>query len=367
MDETWSDVLRRFRIEPPSREELYSYLLVGGILLALFVIWEIVASIRRKRKILELEWRWFHKMAEAKDLSEVEASALETLAQIYYPKKPQNLLQSVQTFDETVKRFLASVEESEPNEAYADAAEFLESVREKYFFKDYRPDIILNSTRQIPPNHAIRLIIPSDSGTTYLHTTVTENTGEKIILTCKEFASMKLAMSSGSTYTGYYWREKDAGYEFTLKVIKMVDYTNVEFEHAEEFTRKQRRHFFRVGIRLSGRFFKITEKDAHYFAKNLKFPEGTSKDSFPCKIVSLSGGGISFFTQVRCIANELLHLEILVKKGAGFKGIVGRVARIRKFEERYKIYVEFLTVTDQCRNAIIQFVSKHQRTKTIDK
>lgn len=367
MDETWSDVLRRFRIEPLSREELFSYLLVGAFLVALFVIWEFVASIRRKRKLLEWEWRWFHKMAEAKDLSEEEASVLETLAQIFYPKKPQNLLLSIQTFDDTVKLFLTSGEDSEPNDTYADAAEYLESVREKYFFRDYRTDIILKSTRQIPPNHAIRITVPSDSGTIYLHTMVTENTGEKITLTCKEFASMKLAMSSGSTYSGYYWREKDAGYEFNLKVITMVDYTNVEFEHAEEFTRKQRRHFFRVNIRLSGRFFKITEKDARYFTSNLKFSEGTSKDSFPCKIVSLSGGGISFFTHVRCTSDELLSIEILVKRGTGFKGITGRVVRIRKFGDRNKIYVEFLTVTDQCMNAIIQFVSKHQRSKTIDK
>lgn len=364
MDESWENILEKFRIEPPSEEALYIYLMFGIMVIGLLVLWEVALTLRRKRRTMEWEWRWFHEMAEAKDLSEEEASKLVLLAQYYFKKSPQKLLRSIQSFDESVKKFLSLPEVSGSNGSKEETAEILEAVREKYFFKDFHADDNLKSTRQIPPKQSLRLTIPTVHGAKFLHTTVTANTTKTISLFCEDFPQLEHVMIPGATFTGYYWRDKDAGYHFPLSVKQLIDSNNVEFKHSEEFSRKQRRHFYRVSVHLTGRFFRISEEESQYFIKYLEFSENTATGSFLGKIVSLSGGGISFFTDVRCENDEILRIEILVKKGINFQGILGKIVRIRDIKDRSKVYVEFLSVSDQCRDAVVQFVSKHQRKKT---
>ncbi|MCH8285178.1 PilZ domain-containing protein [candidate division KSB1 bacterium] len=366
MDQSWEGILEKFRIEPPSEEALYFYLMFGIMIIGLLILWEVALTLRRKRKLMEWEWRWFHKMAEAKDLSEEEASKLVLLAQYYFKKSPQKLLHSIQTFDESVKKFLSLSEVLGSNGSKEETAEILEAVREKYFFKDFHANDNLRSTRQIPPKQSIRLTVPTSHGAKFLHTIVTANTTKTISLFCEDFSKLEHVMIPGAHFTGYYWREKDAGYHFPLSVKQLIDSKNVEFKHSEDFSRKQRRHFYRVNIHLTGRFFKISEEDAQYFIKNLEFSEETTTVSFLGKIVSLSGGGISFFTDVKCENDAILRIEILGKKGINFKGIIGRIVRIREVAGRTKVYVEFLSVTDLGRDAIVQFVSKHQRVKTLE-
>jgi len=363
MDESWRYILEKFRIEPPSPQALIYYgLFVLLLLIGIFFAWSIFL-IRRKRKLVEREWRWFHKLAEAKDLSEEEAEALVFLAQTHYPKDPQRLLQSVLTYDDAVKKLLSSAENRELIGSEYETAELFEAVREKFFLKDFHAHENLLSTREIQPGQKIRLTTPTEAKPRFLHTIVSANTSDAITLACDALKELKHLFIPKATFTGYYWRANDAGYQFPVVVRALVDDSHVEFDHSEDIARKQRRHFFRVGVRLIGRFFKITEKEAQYFQQTNTFPKSALQEGFIGKIVSLSGGGMSFLTDTKLKLNDLLRIEILAEKEVSFTGIVGRIMRIREFEKRFKVFVEFTAVIDTSRRAILHYVSLQQREK----
>lgn len=363
MDDSWRYILEKFRIEPPSPQALkYYYLFILLLLVGIVIIW-IILILRRKRELIEREWRWFHKLSEAKDLSEEEAEALVFLAQTHYPKDPQRLLQSVLTYDDAVKKLLHSAENRELIGTEYETADLFETVREKLFLKDFHVYDNLLSTREIQPGQKIRLTTPTEAKPRFLHTIVSANTSYAITLACDAIKELKHIFIPKAAFTGYYWRANDAGYQFPVVVRAFVDDSHVECNHSEEITRKQRRHFFRVSVRLTGRFFKLTEKEAQYFHETNTFPKSDLKEIFIGKIVSLSGGGISFFTDTELELNALLHSEILIGKGISLTGIVGRIMRIREFDKRFKVFVEFTTVIDRSRRAILHYVSLQQRGK----
>ncbi|KPK89755.1 hypothetical protein AMJ80_09340 [bacterium SM23_31] len=363
MDKSWKYILEKFRIEPPSPETLQYYFLLSFLLLIGIILVWIILSIRRKRKLIEREWRWFHKLAEAKDLSEEEAEALAFLAQTHYPKAPHRLLQSVLTYDGTVKKFLHSDKNRELFGSEYETAELFKTIREKCFLKDYHVHENLLSTREIHQGQKIRLTTPAETRTRFLYTIVSANTSDAITLECDAFKELIHLFIPKAVFTGYYWRANDAGYQFPVVVRELVNDSHVVCDHSEKIIRKQRRHFFRVDVRLTGKFSRITEKEAQFFKETNKFPESTSQEKFLGKIVSLSGGGISFFTNVNLKLNDLLRIEILVDKNVSFTGIIGRITRIREFEKRFKVFVEFTVVIDRSRKAIVHYVSLQQRVK----
>ena len=367
MDDSWIYILDKFRIVAPSNESLYYIHFFGIVVLILLFIWQLTLSKKRKRRTLAFEWNWFHKIAELRDLSEDEADILVKLAQRFTPNNPQKLIQSVQFYDNTAKIFLKSslldMEEYDTDEC----EELVDSVREKIFMKEFHSQDNLHSTRQIPPKQKIRVTVPTEKGKRFLHTVISENTRMQITLIDDSFGTYAHLFVPQARFDGYYWRERDAGYQFPLIVVSKVIDNAVTFKHSEEFSRKQRRHFFRIRANFTVRFFVISNDDENFFMKHGTFPEDTPTDSFLGKVTNLSDGGVSFFTNKKLESDTILRVELIVTKGQSFKGIVGRVVRADTIEEQYKVFVEFNIVHEKTRDAIIQMVSQKQMAKKSEK
>ncbi len=367
MDDSWIYILDKFRIVAPSNESLYYIHFLGIVVLILLFMWQLTLSKKRKRRTLAFEWNWFHKIAEMRDLSEEEADILVMLAQKFCPNNPQKLIQSVRFYDNTAKNFLESTLPDMEVYDNDELEELVDSVREKIFMKEFHSQDNLRSTRQIPPNQKIRVTVPTEKGKRFLHTVIAENTRTHITLRDDSFGTNAHLFIPQALFDGYYWRERDAGYRFPLIVVSKVIDNTATFKHSEEFSRKQRRHFFRIRTNFTGRFFIISDNDENFFMNHGTFPEDTPTDSFLGKVTNLSGGGVSFFTNKKLESDTVLRVELIVSKEQSFKGIMGRVIRADTIDEQYKVFVEFNTVHDKTRDAIIQMVSQIQMAKKSEK
>jgi hypothetical protein len=364
MEPSWYRVLQHFRITPGSFQSFQDFLSVVLLIVVGGLVWGIISSFRHKKKMVAVEWNWFEKLEEEYDLSEDEAEILEVLARNYFLKTPHKLLQSVDEFDGIVEKFLGSDYRLALRETDEEIEADLETIRHKVFHKRFHSTDELSSTRQIPPGQKIRLIIPQQEQQYVLNSTVAENTLDGISVQCPELSDMKGILIPGILINGYYWRERDAGYQFQMTLKRIIDETHIECAHTEQFVRKQRRHYFRVHVRLTGRFYKITEEEVQFFERNHTFPALVYQGEILGKIVSLSGGGLAFFTDSLLSTHDILRIEILGRKGVQFLGIAGKVIRIRQFDSKRKVYVEFISLTEQSREAIVQYISLQQRLQT---
>jgi c-di-GMP-binding flagellar brake protein YcgR len=366
MDDSWRYILDKFRIVAPSEDTLYYYYIFGVFVIFVLVLWDILLSSRRKKRLLAFEWDWFHRIAEARDLSEEEAEIMIELARDYIPKEPHKIVQSIRLFDSTAKKYLQSSKQEQNNKTTGDIEEIIDSAREKLFLKEFHSQDNLQSTRQIPPQQKIRVTVPVEKGRRFLHATVTKNTRKHIMLYDDSFHAHKHLFIPGAHFTGYYWRERDAGYQFPLIVASKEKNNEVMFNHSEEFLRKQRRHFFRVRMTFTGRFYVLSEEEADYFILNESFQDKTNSGNFLGKVANLSGGGMSFFTDRTLETDCYIRIELIVTKGQTYKGILGRIVRIDTMEDRFKVFVDFVTVHDKTREAIIHLISKKQQVKKND-
>ncbi|MFC1564044.1 flagellar brake protein [candidate division KSB1 bacterium] len=362
MDDSWKYILDLFRIAPPSQQTIfYSYIILIVVVITIFTI-QIILHFRRKKKRLQREWKLFYRLAEARDLSVLEVEVLTKLAQKFAPKAPQNVVDSIIRYDVLVKKFMTSFVQWDEEIDKEEARASFESAREKFFLKYLELSEHIQTTRSIPQAQSVRISVPSEFGKKYINAFVEENTSEYFTLISKEFEKLTFVFQKGEEYEGYFWRQGDAGYQFPLIVKIQKDKITVVFEHTDKIKRKQRRHFYRVNTKISARIYTLNEEDKKSLSEGGKFKKFSRPGNFLGIVVSISGGGISFFTENPSLKfDDIIWMELLMKPEEKISDIYGRIVRIKDLERRFKVFVEFIMVSDQGREDIIRYVSHIQR------
>ncbi|MCP4728362.1 MAG: hypothetical protein GY863_25220 [bacterium] len=362
MDDKWKYILEFFKITPPSQQTIFYSWIVLLIVVTLTFIIQIILHFRRKKQRIRREWYLFNKLAEARDLSDLEAEVLIRLAQQYSPNTPQSVVESVMKYDRLVKKFMSSFQQWDTEIDKEEAQESFETTREKYFLRYFDPSDEIRSTRSIPQAQNVRITVPSEFGNKYLNAYVEENTTEYFTLISKEYEDLQFVFHKGDKYEGYFWRQGDAGYRFPLAVRGQQDKHTVVFEHTNKITRKQRRHFYRINTRVTGRFYVLNPEEKKMLIENKEYSKTSKPGNFLGVIISISGGGISFFTENPSLkTDDLIWIELLIKPKEKISDIFGRVVRVKDMERRFKIFVEFIMVSDLNREEIIKYVSNIQR------
>ncbi len=362
MEDSWKYILEFFRITPPSQQTIfYSWIVLLCIVIIVSII-QIILHFRRKKQRFQREWYLFNKLAEARDLSDLEAEVLIRLAQKYSPETPQGVVESVSKYDRFVKDFMASFQQWDAEIDREEAQDSFETTREKFFHRYFDPSDEIKTTRSIPHAQNIRITIPAEFGNRHINVFVEENTTENFTLISDDYKDLHFVFQKGEKFEGYFWRQGDAGYRFPLTVKDQIDKHTVVFEHTNKISRKQRRHFYRINARLTGRFYKLNPEEKQGLIENKVFKRTSRPGNFLGTVVSISGGGISFFTENPSLeTDDILRIELLLRPKEKLTDIFGRIVRVKDLERRYKIFVEFIMVSDQNREEIIKYVSNIQR------
>ena len=364
MDDSWRPILRLFRIEPPSKETAIAFGVVIGLIVFISIVVQIVLYLIRRRKYILEQWDWYYRMSEAKDLSVREMKILREMIKKSKVKNPVNVFKSIKLFDKCVdfefKRLNLTEDEKEE---YIDE---ISELRRKLHFDRFPPGEILNSTRGINLMQRIRMEFSIDDKKHYISSTVLNVKEDSIYILLPKSEKYKDLFKVGQPLEIYFWRFGDAGYRFSTVINNIVTEPHriLQVDHSEDIERTQRRHYYRMYISLPFYFRPLTEEQRATVKKdkNITFPKELKP--YSGMITSISGGGISFVSDVLFAKGEILWLEIILSESQIISNIYGRVIRSKKItESRFKLFLEFLLITEKEREIIVRFVVTKQREK----
>jgi len=364
MDESWRPILRLFRIESPSKETVIGFVAVIGFIILISVIVQIVLYLKRRKKYILEQWDWYYRMSEVKDLSVREMKILREMIKKSKVKNPVNVFKSIKLFDKCV-----DFEFKRLNLPEAQKEEYIDEIselRRKLHFDRFPPGEILNSTRGINPKQRIRMEFSIDGEKHYISSTVLNVKEDSIYILMPSSEKYKDLFKVGQPLEIYFWRIGDAGYRFSTVINNVVTEPSriLQVNHSEDIERTQRRHYYRIYISLPFYFRPLTEEQRATIKKdrNISFPKELKP--YSGMITSISGGGISFISDVPFAKREILWLEITLPESQIISNIYGRVIRSKKISENsFKLSLEFLSITEKQREIIVRFVVTKQREK----
>ena len=138
----------------------------------------------------------------------------------------------------------------------------------------------------------------------------------------------------------------------------------LEIDHSSSIERTQRRHYYRIDTSLKLFFKPLKEEQKSLLKENKHISFPSEIKPYIGKILSISGGGISFVSDLTFPNGEILWLEIFLSKSQTLSDIYGRVIRSKKIpENKFKLFIEFALIEENAREIIVEFVTAKQREK----
>ncbi len=364
MDESWRPIIRLFKIFPASNETVTVFIVIVIFLIFVAVGIPVIIYLQQRRKIILEEWEWFYRMCEEKDLSEAEMKLLREMIKKCKVRNPVSIFKSVKLFDKCVIREFKRLNLSEiEREEYADD---ISELRKKLHYDRFLPGDILHSTREIPPKQRIRVGLEINGKKHYFRSIVQDIKEDSIVILSPKLERFAGQLEVGKPVEIYFWNYGDAGYTFSTVINNIIDDAPgfLYIDHSDKLERSQRRHYFRIYIHLPLYFRSLTPEQRTELAENglVQFPKDLKPH--PGKITSLSGGGASFVTDTTFPNGKLLWLEIEISGSHTITNIYGKVIRSKKIgKSKFKLYIEFVFISDNEREMIVGFVTAHQREK----
>lgn len=143
-------------------------------------------------------------------------------------------------------------------------------------------------------------------------------------------------------------------FSFITEVIDRVrdNIIMLKIKKPEQLFRKELRKYFRVETFLKIIVCKIVYNDNKNTPDMLKIcKEGTVKD--------ISGGGVRIFTELELDVDDIVELDF---SGAinNIKEVFGKVVRVKEINGKTEAGVEFISIRENDRDKIIQYVFKRQ-------
>ncbi|MCH2375856.1 MAG: PilZ domain-containing protein [Planctomycetes bacterium] len=255
------------RLRGASEENVFWFFVVffGCLALAgLVMVWEAYALRRRKQEVEELSQQG---MIEAAGLNETEEEVLENIAD-YADEPVVRSLKLVEVFDKGADRAIAVAEEKSSLERL-EFLRNLRSLRKKLNFDQANPQQPMKSTRSLPVDLDVILVLKSDDGQEeFFPSVVFHNAEESILLRLnaeeQPGGGERFWGTCGVVVRAHFFRANEGSYSFESAV---VDYRRrgpgfVRVKHPKKLRRQQRRNFLRIDMEETVRFRWFSEKDA---------------------------------------------------------------------------------------------------------
>lgn len=302
------DIFQWLRLKPISPESFNQLVKVTMALITVFVLIELTLYYYRRRKRLREAWDWFYRLCEAKDLSVGEMDILREMARCGKMQSPANLLKSIGAFDRAVDK---TFQECRLPPAERDRLDMrIRELRVKLMFADVPPSGILSTTHGIGVGQRVRLEIFIAGQLLFYYTSVYKVAERDIKLILPALPGQESPFAAGQEVDVCFWRARDAGYKFSTKIEEISEGAPalLHLAHTDQLDREESRHFYRVDVLLPIYYHLLTHKEIESWKYNGIFSFDGEFKPAEGRVLSLSGGGLSF-------SCELLRLlERLVKE-----------------------------------------------------
>lgn len=358
------ELLSYLRLKPISPEELNLLLTVVLALIVVFVLIEVILYLYRRQKRLKEAWDWFYQLCQAKDLSVNEMKVLRELAHCSKSQNPANLLKSITAFDRAVDKKFLSCKLPPRDRDHLDLE--IRELRTKLMFADLPPDKILTTTHGITEGQQFRLELFIEEQLYFYYTSVCKVAEKDIEIFLPVLPGQNLLFEKGQKVDVYFWRPRDAGYRFSTEIIDISEGPPalLILAHTDKIDREQSRHYYRVDVILPIFYHLLTPKEIEAWERNGIFSFDENFKPHEGRVISLSGGGVSYSGAVYTGRGELLWIELQLSDTKKIASLVGRVVRIKKIQDNvFKTTVEFAHISETQREDIMRYIAVLQRRR----
>jgi c-di-GMP-binding flagellar brake protein YcgR len=353
---------------PDSRMILYFGIALVGVV-ALILVGAMLSRRSRARTPAEIQQyssAVFRRTAKAMGLPAPHIDLLDNLVRVCKVKQPFLLFSSSGLLDDTLKKGLYSLDNArELSEDERENRKALIFQIKQIIERNARKGAMLRSTTFLRPGQFLS-ITPANGN----------QFSSKVISNMKDFLTVSAPVvpagpdtrwMRGTPLAVYFWRDNDAGYSFSSKVLgydTIKGVSSVLIQHSKTLRKEQRRRNRRRELLRPCFYYpiKITETGQGRKAERKAVVE-TSMRTLGT-VVDLSGGGCAVQAMNPIDKGKLVMIEFDIDKKAPIRAY-GKVMHIHRQKGRGGVmHVMFTRVTRRYLNRISEFVYDFSRPTT---
>ncbi len=359
MDENGRLILEKFKIVLPTSESVIFF----AILVSIFILFFVFMNLKRRKDYEKRNdkenWNWFHRTCETARLSANEGALLKKWAIKHLPKKPQNLLKSIDVIERLAEKEEGILDDI-PEKRVA-FSRMIENIRLKLFMHDILT-FSIGSTQELKPGQNI-LISTEYKGRMYVF--------ESEILKCTK-SNFKISLPKEENIHEFednypveisVYQQDGSVYTFET-TMKKYEKNAIVVNHSDYVSRTNQRHYFRIKTNIWGRYSRLNAQHRHSLFINNKFSKEWISRSLTCKVLSISEGGVSLLVRESCSLKEVIWVTFSLNDKVFLGDLIGRVLRVKSMpDDMFKVFVELIKITEADKYSLIRFISSTQLSK----
>jgi c-di-GMP-binding flagellar brake protein YcgR len=350
--------VQAFQIKGPSATQWVILVVVILVVLIAFLVAarRFGVGARKKKKAVGAGWHNFYQIAKTRSLSKGETEILKRLAVTYGLSKPALIFTSTHILDSCIQRAVRKLGIQEiKGESKEDVINTYYRLRNKVVRN--RGVKGITSTKDIPVGAKLRVGV-ENYGT--FPADVNRNVDEYLGIGVPIHPQGKMVPWSKQKVKCSYWKEDDASYNFTTKVLNIVvenDVHSICLKHTDKITRVQKRRHPRKSLSLPVIFsrVKIIQEEGK------KKAVVDRKDSHWGTILDVSVGGCSIETAIPIDKNNYVKTQFDLRED--YKVVAfGKVKRIERNPARktWIMHVQFTKIDKSHKNEIFAILYNYQ-------
>jgi len=337
-------------------------LYVLAAVLGMFAMAYFIENMRRKReyaRVLEGEWASLEDLMRDKELSAEESTLLSEIVRRYAPDDPYRAATLRQGFNLCVERAMQDAEAVSVAAAEKTGV-VLRDIRVKLGLEYVPFGQRIQSTRELYLKQPVWVASGSSAeGKEWVRTTVS-TVDEGHFYLAHEDATPMPVFSPGTTMRCRMWREEDARYEFSARLVRETSEPHTwMLAHTKELLRRQARAHFRIHFEQA---VDVGIVNAPVDGNLSNVDERPVVTRLRGRVNSLSGGGYAVIVTQPVPRQVLLRIALEVDPGQEPLPTTARiVGTVEMPGGRYLLRAAFVCMSEEQREQITRLVFQRQQ------
>jgi len=346
-------VLKHLRPPQPSAASLWWMLaaFLGACLL--FVVFELFSRrLRKKRQVRQSESD-FEQLAMVCQLMPEETRLLKNLINVCQIEFPDRLFTSFEIYNRCLEEKGPVV----PGSLGGAEAKSLRMIRNKIFFGEHSRLPPIKTTRELKSSQWLHLKRIADEAV--FMTPVVEAGASGLLVATPQIAGKYLEVEPGEQFDIYFWRERDASYEFRTEVIGQTRMQSVitVFKHVDRLERTQRRRYHRIDTTIPVAAIPVTREELD----NINRGEDVDTKGHPglhAYMINISPAGFAFAAKAPLVSGDMVYIELPSGGHEPDIPVLGTIVSVtkRKTTGESLMHAEFAGLRSDTQERIFHFI-----------
>jgi c-di-GMP-binding flagellar brake protein YcgR len=334
-----------------------------GVLLVGLLIFAIINTRKEAAKNRERERVYFERKAVEKELDKKHIKLLSDAIRVTEISHPYKVLDSFDVFQHLVEDYHKRVEFTEHEHSYFH--QMVDEIKGVLGFNRIEEAVQLQSTEEIRKGQEVKITLKKGDQTYEYPSKVEDNSDKQIVLDASKLDLDFMPITVQTPITINFFRESDAGYDFTTTLIKppVAEEKLIYLKHPGKLNRVQARNFSRMEVFFKFSFFHLPKDKFNPIEIDQNLEYCNILPVFTASTVDISGGGIAFNARKQVGKGDHLYLNFQMLSDEHREPVLSEVVWTGKAKEKGMnlVRAKFGHITDTTQETLMKFIYQIQR------